>query len=98
MSPIARRATETARVSELGVTATPGQSALEELVARDDAVALAQQDAEQLEGLRLDRDGLAAAAQLAGLLVELEASEAEDHGGGERTRAAPATAMQVLRA
>ena len=52
---------------------------VEELVDRDDALALADQDAEQRERLRLDRDWSAFAPQLAGLFVELVAPEAVDH-------------------
>jgi hypothetical protein len=43
-------------------------------------VALAQQDAEQLEGLGLEGDRLAPAAELTRLLVELVDPEAIDHG------------------
>ena len=79
MSPIARRACETARVSDAGVTRVSGQSCVEQLAGRHHAPALAHQEREQRQRLRLDLDRPPAVAQLAAGLVELVVAEAVPH-------------------
>jgi len=65
---------------DLGVTGDTTPHTVE-IVVGDDAIALAEQQAKQLEGLRLNLENRAVSAQLAGVLVELVGSEAEQHSG-----------------
>ena len=79
VSPIARRACETARFSEPGVTTVSGQSVVEDLVRGHHAFTLAQEQREQRERLGLDRDRPPLAAELTAGLVELVRTEPVEH-------------------
>ena len=80
LSPTALRAALIRLVSVDSETMRPSQIVLDQIVLGDDAVAVLDQIDQQIEHLRLDRDALAAAGQLAEVDIKHMVGKVKLHG------------------